>query len=283
MSATLPPLRDIIARHDLRARKSLGQHFLLDQNITDKIARAANLDAKDRVIEIGPGPGGLTRSLLALGVSVTAIERDERFTSALADLATHAGGALTLVFADALKVDYARLALPGSPVKIIANLPYNVGTTLLINWLTAAPLFWSSATLMFQKEVAERVCARPGAPGYGRLAVLASAVADTQMLFGVPAAAFSPPPKVDSAVIHLTPKPQSARFADLPGLTKITQAAFGQRRKMLRASLKPCAKSAGLNVGDWLEEAGIAPTERPENIAPEGFFKLVTVWRTKVT
>ncbi|HEV7384953.1 MAG TPA: 16S rRNA (adenine(1518)-N(6)/adenine(1519)-N(6))-dimethyltransferase RsmA, partial [Phenylobacterium sp.] len=235
--AALPPLRDALAEHGLLAKKAFGQHFLLDLNITRKIARLAELSPGDQVIEVGPGPGGLTRALLEAGVRVTAIEKDQRFRPLLEDLAAAAPpGALTLVFADALAVDEAAL-MTGEPGHVVSNLPYNVGTPLLIKWLTG-PWTPASLTLMFQKEVAERISARAGDEAYGRLAVIAQATSHAASVMDVPARAFTPPPKVDSAVVRLTPRAERPSESRLDALQKITAAAFGQRRKMLRASLK---------------------------------------------
>ncbi|PHS28734.1 MAG: 16S rRNA (adenine(1518)-N(6)/adenine(1519)-N(6))-dimethyltransferase [Robiginitomaculum sp.] len=276
---TLPSVQDCLKQAGLNANKALGQHFLFDLNLTRKIARSVGISQDDLVIEIGPGPGGLTRPLLEQGVHVIAIDKDTRFTPILDDIRAASENRLEVHFEDALRSDLSRFASADRPIKIVSNLPYNIGTQLLIGWLTTKPIFWSSLTLMFQKEVAERVVALPGTTGYGRLAVLCAAVADAHMLFGVPAEAFTPPPKVDSAVVHLTPKREAERFADLEALEQITRAAFGQRRKMLRASLKTLAKPAKMNVADWLDEAGIDPTVRPETLAPQDFFALARLWR----
>ncbi len=275
----LPSVRACIERHKLRAQKSLGQHFLFDLNLTRKIARAAGVESGDQVIEIGPGPGGLTRALLEHGAAVTAIDMDTRFAPILDEIAEASSAPLQVIYQDALKTDMSAQVEAEHPLKIVSNLPYNVGTQLLIGWLTAKPLFWSSLTLMFQREVAERVVALPGSSAYGRLAVLTAAIADAHMLFGVPAEAFSPPPKVDSAVVHLTPKAPAQRFDDLDALEQVTRAAFGQRRKMLRASLKSIAKTTGLDISDWLSAAKIDPTDRPETLPPQDFFALARLWR----
>ncbi len=275
----LPPVGACVERLGLRAHKSLGQHFLFDLNLTRKIARAAGTGPGELVVEVGPGPGGLTRALLESGAKVIAVDKDTRFAPLLDEINTASDGALDVRYEDALRTNMATLGSHGQPLKIVSNLPYNVGTQLLINWLTAKPLFWTSLTLMFQREVAERIVAKPGSSAYGRLAVLTAAIADAHLLFDIPAAAFSPPPKVDSAVVHLTPKPENDRFADLDALEHVTRAAFGQRRKMLRASLKPCAKAVGLDTGRWLAEAEIAPTNRPEVLPPEAFFALARIWR----
>lgn len=269
--AELPPLRETLQTHGLMARKSFGQHFLLDLNITRLIARQAGVGPGEAVIEIGPGPGGLTRALLEAGVDrVIAVEKDERFMGPLQEIARASGGRLTVVFEDALRVDEARLlAMAGFTIgAIVANLPYNVATPLLIRWLKAGA--WRGAmTLMFQKEVAQRICAAPGEAAYGRLAVLTRAVCAPRMAAGVPARAFVPPPRVDSAVVHLTPLPAQHRFDDFATLERVTQAAFGQRRKMLRASLRALGDAEGL-----IAASGLDPCARPEDIPPEGFFEL---------
>ena len=231
----LPPLRESLAAAGLTARKSFGQHFLLDLNITRKIARLAGPLEGETVVEVGPGPGGLTRALLEGGARVIAVEKDARFVPLLEALASHADGRLTIVQADALKLE-SDAAPTGAPV--IANLPYNVATPLLIGWLTNA---WrpKAMTLMFQKEVAERITAAPGSKDYGRLSVLAQALADAGIVMELPARAFTPPPKVDSAVVQLTPRPDRPADDRVDALQRLTAAAFGQRRKMLRSSLKP--------------------------------------------
>ncbi len=271
----LPSLSETVRQYGLGANKRLGQHFLLDMNITDKIARLA-LPLEDcHVAEIGPGPGGLTRSLLKSGAAVvTVIEMDERFLPALKDIADVSDNRLSIIKGDALKVDIGTQLGTERPIKIAANLPYNVGTKMLINWLTADPLFWQQAVLMFQKEVAFRIVAGPGDPNYGRLAVLSQSVCECRLAFEVPASCFSPPPKVDSAVVVLDPLPADQRFPNLKRLGEITQAAFGQRRKMLRKSLKPVATKYGLSLEDWLGECGIEPTQRPEALEVEAFQKL---------
>ncbi len=269
----LPTLSETVRIHGLNANKKLGQHFLLDMNITDKIARLALPFEGISVAEIGPGPGGLTRSLFKAGATnVLAIEMDPRFLPPLEDIAQHTTGILTVHNADALNVDIAT-ELSGE-IKIIANLPYNVGTKLLINWLTAEPLFWSLAVLMFQKEVAQRVAAVPGDNAYGRLAILAQSVCQCHLAFDVPARAFSPPPKVDSAVIVLEPLPEDQRYKNLKRLGEVTQAAFGQRRKMLRRSLKSIAAKYGTDVETWLGVSGIDPSRRPETLSPSEFQRL---------
>lgn len=262
----LPPLRDVLAEHGLMAKKSFGQHFLLDLNITRKIARLAGVGAGDHVIEVGPGPGGLTRALLETGAQVTAIEKDPRFIPLLEDLAIAADGALTLRLEDALTADETAIAA-GAPAHVVSNLPYNVGTALLIKWLIGG-FTPASMTLMFQKEVAERVVAQPGDDAYGRLAVIAAATAEARLVMDVPARAFTPPPKVQSAVVRLVPHAQRLEPARLDALQKVTAAAFGQRRKMLRSSLK------ALGGETLCEAAGVSPEARAETIALEGFLAL---------
>ena len=267
----LPPLRDVISRHELRAKKQLGQNFLLDLNLTAKIARAAGDLGQCDVIEVGPGPGGLTRGLLAEGARhVLAIEKDARALPALAEIAAAYPGRLTVINGDALEID--PLAHVAPPVRIVANLPYNVGTELLIRWLTppAWPPFWQSLTLMFQKEVAERITARPGGKAYGRLAVLAQWRADARIVMTLPPEAFVPAPKVHSSVVHLTALPQPRYPADAKVLSSVVAAGFNQRRKMLRASLK----SIHPEIERLLEECGIPPTARAEEVGLEQFCTL---------
>ena len=267
----LPPLRESLAAHGLMANKAFGQHFLLDLNITRKIVRLAELSSGDRVIEVGPGPGGLTRALLEAGVRVTAIEKDPRFQPLLRELAEAATpGALTLVFADALEAHEAAL-VEGAPAHVVSNLPYNVGTPLLIKWLTG-PWRPASMTLMFQKEVAERIAAGAGDAAYGRLAVIAQATSHAASVMDIPARAFTPPPKVDSAVVRLTPRGDRPSPARLDALQAITAAAFGQRRKMLRASLK------ALGGEPLIEAAGLDPRARAETIDVAGFLRLADGW-----
>jgi 16S rRNA (adenine1518-N6/adenine1519-N6)-dimethyltransferase len=265
----LPPLREALAAHGLMAKKSFGQHFLLDLNITRKIARLADLGPGDAAIEVGPGPGGLTRALIETGARVIAIEKDERFRPLLEELALAASGALTLVFGDALTVDEAALA--GGPGHLVSNLPYNVGTPLLIKWLTG-PWTPASLTLMFQKEVADRIAAAPGASAYGRLAVIAQATCEAKVVMDVPARAFTPPPRVDSAVVRLTPRADRPAPERLDALQRVTAAAFGQRRKMLRASLKPLGGEALAGA------AGLDPQARAETIDVAGFLRLADGW-----
>ena len=267
----LPPLRQVIQTHDLRAKKQLGQNFLLDLNLTAKIARQAGDLSGCDVLEIGPGPGGLTRGLLAEGARrVLAIEKDARALPALAEIAAAYPGRLEVINGDALEIDPLAHLTP--PIRIAANLPYNVGTELLVRWLTPRdwPPFWQSLTLMFQKEVAERIVARPGSKAYGRLALLAQWRADARIVMTLPPEAFVPAPKIQSAVVHLTALPAPRFPADPAVLAQVTAAAFNQRRKMLRASLR------GLHpdIEALLEGAGIAPTQRAEEIGLEQFCAL---------
>ena len=268
----LPPLREVVATHGLAAKKSLGQNFLFDLNLTAKIARAAGPLEDATVFEIGPGPGGLTRALLACGAKrVVAVERDERCLPALAEISTRYPGRLEVIAGDALEVDLAAHASSGA-ARICANLPYNVGTALLVGWLESAtwPPFWDRLVLMFQREVAERIVASPRERAdYGRLAVLANWRCETRILFDVPASAFTPPPKITSSVVELRPRARPAP-CDARLLSAVTQAAFGQRRKMLRQSLK----GLGVDAALLLEDAGIEPTRRAEEIDVAGFVAL---------
>jgi 16S rRNA (adenine1518-N6/adenine1519-N6)-dimethyltransferase len=267
----LPPLRDIIANHGLDAKKSLGQNFLLDLNITSKIARLAGDISGHDVLEVGPGPGGLTRGLLAAGARrIVALEKDPRCMPALAQIAAAYPGRLNVFNADALEFDM-RSQLTG-PVRVVANLPYNVGTELLVRWLTPKdwPPFWSSLTLMFQKEVAERIIAKPCTKAYGRLGILAQWKSTPSVVMELPPEAFTPPPKVHSAVVHLEALAEP-RFPAPAGLLSSTVAmAFNQRRKMLRSSLK----SAAPDIEAALRDAGLKPTARAEEISVEGFCAL---------
>ena len=274
----LPPLRAVIAEHGLSARKALGQNFLLDLNLTRRIARAGGPLAGHHVVEIGPGPGGLTRALLLEGASrVTAIERDARAIPALREIEAAASGRLTIVEGDALSVDYNTLA-GDLPLRIVANLPYNIATPLLTGWLSAEPWppFWSSLTLMLQREVAERIVAEPGGKAFGRLAVLAQWRAHARILFDVSPRAFTPPPKVTSSVVRFEPR-VDAEAVPVAAVEAVTAAAFGQRRKMLRSSLK----------GLWpdpepaLREVGIEPTLRAEQIAAPGFLRLAKLYASR--
>lgn len=267
----LPPLREVIARHGLMAKKALGQNFLLDLNLTSRIARASGPLEGATVVEVGPGPGGLTRALLAGGAArVIAIERDARCLPALAEVAAAYPGRLEVIEADALKVDMAALTA-GAPARIVANLPYNIGTNLLTGWLTseAWPPWYQSLTLMFQKEVAQRIVAAPGSDAYGRLGVLCGWRTEARIMFDVAPSAFVPPPKITSSVVHLVPRAEPLPCA-VRMLERVTLAAFGQRRKMIRQSLK------GL-VSDpmpLIEAAGLDPTERAENLTIEDFCRL---------
>lgn len=267
----LPPLREVIATHELVAKKQLGQNFLLDLNLTSKIARAAGDLKGCDVLEVGPGPGGLTRGLLAEGArKVLAVEKDPRCIPALEEIAAHYPGRLEFILGDALEVNV--LEHLEAPVRICANLPYNVGTELLVRWLTPKvwPAFWQSLTLMFQREVAERIVAKPGSNHYGRLAILAQWRTDARIVLSLPPEAFSPPPKVHSAVVHLTALPEPRFPADPKVLERVTAVAFNQRRKMLRSALK----SLGPDIEDRLRAAGIEPTRRAEEIPLEGFCAL---------
>jgi 16S rRNA (adenine1518-N6/adenine1519-N6)-dimethyltransferase len=271
----LPPLRDVIARHGLSAKKQLGQNFLFDLNLTSRIARTAGSLADVTVIEVGPGPGGLTRALLAEGArKVIAIERDERALPALADIEAAYAGRLQIIAGDAMTTDYAALA--DGPTRIVANLPYNIGTELLIGWLTSDPWppWFQSLTLMFQREVAERIVAKPNDDAYGRLGVLCGWRTDARIAFNVGRENFAPPPNVTSAVVHLVPKAvtDGVRVRDLE---QVTRAAFGQRRKMIRQSLK----STGVPVERLLEAAGLKGDERAETLPVEAFLSMAKALR----
>ena len=271
---SLPPLRDVIATHELAAKKSLGQNFLLDLNLTAKIARLAGDLAGSDVLEIGPGPGGLTRGLLAEGARrVLAIEKDPRCMPVLAEIAAAYPGRLQAINGDALDVNPLQHLTP--PIKVAANLPYNVGTELLVRWLTPPtwPPFWTSLTLMFQREVAQRIVATPGSKAYGRLALLAQWRSDPRIVMDLPPEAFSPPPKVSSAVVHLTALPAPRYPANAATLNRVVAAAFNQRRKMLRSALK----SLGPDIEAHLVTAGIKPTERAEQVGLEAFCALSQV------
>jgi 16S rRNA (adenine1518-N6/adenine1519-N6)-dimethyltransferase len=264
----LPPLRDVIKRHQLSARKSLGQNFLLDLNLTTRIARAAGPLQDATVIEIGPGPGGLTRALLALGAKrVIAIERDERAVAALEEISAHYPGRLQIVNADAMYFD-PRPLLGSEPAKIVANLPYNIATPLLIGWLSIEPWppWFDTMVLMFQREVAERIVAHDNDEAYGRLAILANWRAETKILFDISPAAFVPPPKVTSSVVRLVPR-MAPMPCDRKALEQVAAAAFGQRRKMLRQSLK----SLGIDPARLAAAADVDPTRRAETIPLAGF------------
>lgn len=274
---SLPPLSRVIADHQLSARKSLGQNFLLDLNLTAKIARqAGDLTACD-VLEIGPGPGGLTRGLLAEGArKVLALEKDSRCIPALQEIASAYPGRLEILEGDALEIDPLAHLTP--PIRVAANLPYNIGTELLVRWLTPPdwPPFWQSLTLMFQREVAERIVAQPGSKAYGRLAILAQWRGDARIVLSLPPAAFTPPPKVSSAVVHLTALPEPRFPADAATLSRVVAMAFNQRRKMLRSALKSLAP----DIEDRLVEAGLTPTDRAEQVSLERFCALARVLKS---
>jgi|SRR5665213_106162 len=283
-SDPLPPLREVIAAHGLAARKSLGQNFLLDLNLTRKIARAAGPLENTTIYEIGPGPGGLTRALLMEGAArVIAVERDERCIPALEEIAAVFPDRLQIVAADALALDEAALfrehKIEG-PIRIGANLPYNIGSALLVKWLTSEnwPPFWDSLTLMFQREVAERIVAKPGTKSYGRLSVLAQWRARAKILFDVSPRAFTPPPKVTSAVLRIEPLAEPIAPARLADLEALTAAAFGHRRKMLRQSLKTLMP----DTEALLSAAGLDPTERAEQLSIADFASLARAYRAAV-
>jgi 16S rRNA (adenine1518-N6/adenine1519-N6)-dimethyltransferase len=280
----LPPLRDVIAAYDLAAKKSLGQNFLLDLNLTRRIARAAGPLEAATIYEVGPGPGGLTRALLMEGAArVIAVERDARCLPALAEIAAAYPSRLDVVSNDALKIDERELlrarSAPGT-IRVAANLPYNVGTALLVKWLTAEtwPPFWESLTLMFQREVAERLVAEPGSKAYGRLSVLAQWRATPRILFDVAARAFTPPPRITSTLVRLEPLALPVVPVRLDDLEAVTAAAFGHRRKMLRQSLKTLAPDVQALIG----AAGLDPTERPERLSVLQFAALANARRMMV-
>ena len=269
----LPPLRDVLRQHELLAKKSLGQNFLLDLNLTTKIAKAGGSLEDVTVVEVGPGPGGLTRALLAAGAKkVIAVERDERCLAALAEIAARYPGRLAVHAGDALETNWpALLDGESGEVRVIANLPYNVATPLLIGWLRTEPWppWFSAMTLMFQREVAERIVASEADDAYGRLAVLTGWRMQAQIVFDVPPSAFVPAPKVTSSVVHFRPQPEPLPCA-VAALERVTQAAFGQRRKMLRQSLK----SLGADTAGLLEASGLRPEMRAEEVPVEGFVRL---------
>jgi 16S rRNA (adenine1518-N6/adenine1519-N6)-dimethyltransferase len=271
----LPPLREVIAAHGLMAKKQLGQNFLLDLNLTARIARTAGPLEESTVIEVGPGPGGLTRALLAERARrVIAIERDERALPALAEIAAAYPGRLEVLRGDALEIDYAALA--DGLTRIVANLPYNIATPLLVGWLSLEPWppFYESLTLMFQREVAERIVAKPGDEAYGRLGVLCGWRTEARIAFDVNRNAFVPPPKVTSSVVHLVPKPVDAELR-VRDVEAVTRAAFGQRRKMIRQSLK----ATGVPVEKLLAAADLRGDERAEELPVEAFLKMARVLR----
>ncbi len=265
----LPPLREAIRRHGLTARKSLGQNFLLDLNLTSRIARAAGPLDGVTVVEVGPGPGGLTRALLAEGANVLAIERDERAIAALGEIAAHYPGRIRIVTGDALEFDVPPHLGGGGAARVVANLPYNIATALLVSWLTVEPWppWYDRLVLMFQREVAERIVAAPGSKTYGRLSVLTNWRAQARILFDIAPSAFVPPPKVTSSVVHLAPR-ETPLPAGVKKLGRVTEAAFGQRRKMLRQSLK------GIEGARLLEATGIDGTRRAETLSVEEFVAL---------
>lgn len=267
----LPPLREVINRYGLIASKALGQNFLLDAQLLDRIARVPGPLDGETVYEVGPGPGGLTRALLAAGAKVVAVERDRRCLPALAELEQAYPGMLRVLEADAMAIDEAAEA--GLGAHIVSNLPYNVGTALLVRWLSSEqwPPSWQSLTLMFQREVADRIVAKPDTPAYGRLAVLSQWRSEARIAFGVHRSAFVPPPKVMSAVVHIRPTPAPPSVS-LKTLEAVTGAAFGQRRKMLRQSLKPVPGAI-----EALEELGIDPARRAETLSVEDFVALARV------
>jgi len=271
----LPPLREVIRRHGLIAKKSLGQNFLLDLNLTARIARAAEPLENITVVEVGPGPGGLTRALLALGARrVVAIERDNRAITALEEIALRYPGRLEIVAGDALSIDPHEHLGP-ERARVVANLPYNIATVLLVSWLTVEPWppWYDYLLLMFQREVAERIAALPGTKSYGRLSVLAGWRTEAKILFDVARTAFVPRPKVTSSIVRLTPR-QEPLACDALALQRVTEAAFGQRRKMLRQSLK----TLGVDAAVLLAEAAIDPTSRAEEIPIEGFVTMANIF-----
>ncbi|HWI87233.1 MAG TPA: 16S rRNA (adenine(1518)-N(6)/adenine(1519)-N(6))-dimethyltransferase RsmA [Sphingomonas sp.] len=271
MKLDLPPLREVIARHGLSAEKSLGQNFLLDSQLLERIARVPGPLDGARVYEVGPGPGGLTRALIGAGAHVTAVERDRRCLPALAELSDAASGRLEIIHGDALEIDEP--AIVGEGAHVVANLPYNVGTALLVRWLGGEswPPWWRSLTLMFQKEVAERIVARPGSGTYGRLAILAQWRATARIALPVHRSAFVPPPKVMSAVVHIVPAEQPERVKPAT-LERLTGAAFGQRRKMLRQSLKGMPGAL-----DALDMLGLDATRRAETLGLQDFIAIARI------
>jgi len=274
----LPPLREVIAAHGLAAKKSLGQNFLLDLNLTRKIARAAGPLEDSTIYEVGPGPGGLTRALLMEGARrVVAIERDERCLPALEEIAAAFPDRLEVISDDALEIDETKFLR--APVRIAANLPYNIGSALLVKWLTSEtwPPFWQSATLMFQREVAMRIVAKPGSKSYGRLSVLAQWRTRANILFDVSPRAFTPPPKVTSSILRIEPLAEPISPARLADLEAVTASAFGQRRKMLRQSLKALAP----DTEDFIRTAGLDPTARAEQLSVADFASLARQLRAR--
>lgn len=267
MNGKPEPLRDVIARHGLHASKALGQNFILDRQLLAKIAAIPGDIHGDRVYEVGPGPGGLTRALLEAGASVIAVERDRRFLPALSELAAEFPGNLNVLEADAMKID--EMSAAGAGARVVSNLPYNVGTALLLRWLTGPWLpWWQSLTLMFQKEVAERIVARPGSGAYGRLSILAQWRSDARIAMNLGRLAFVPPPKVASAVVHIVPR-EAPAGVNPKRIEKLTEAAFGQRRKMLRSSLKSIP-----GASEALQKLGIDPQRRAETLDVSDFVAL---------
>ncbi|MEM9422144.1 MAG: 16S rRNA (adenine(1518)-N(6)/adenine(1519)-N(6))-dimethyltransferase RsmA [Pseudomonadota bacterium] len=264
----LPPLRDVIAEHDLFAKKGLGQHFLLDLNLTAKIAKLTQADGHDHILEVGPGPGGLTRALLETGATVIAIERDRRIMPILEQLRNAYAGHLSWIEDDALKVDETTMQ-GGTPSIIASNLPYNISTELLVKWLTARPRYWKRLVLMFQREVGDRILAPPGSKTFGRLSVLAQATSTPRLGFHLPARAFTPPPKVDSSVLIFDAAP--AKTDNIAALERVTAAAFGQRRKMIRSTLKPLFKD---RLAEVLDSLDLTETVRAETLQVEDFIAL---------
>ncbi|MCZ4280386.1 16S rRNA (adenine(1518)-N(6)/adenine(1519)-N(6))-dimethyltransferase RsmA [Kiloniella laminariae] len=273
----LPPLRDVIARFELAAKKSLGQNFLLDLNLTSRIARNGGPLDQGTVFEIGPGPGGLTRGLLMEGAQeVIAVEKDQRCLNALAEVSSAYAGKLTVIEQDALTVDFSTLG--STPRRIVANLPYNISTVLLLRWLkqiAADPTVYASLTLMFQKEVVDRLTASPGTKSYGRLSVMTQWLCRAQALFDIPPRAFIPPPKITSTVVRLEPHAAPLAPAEVGALEKVTESAFGQRRKMLRQSLK----TLGVATGELIERAGVRETARAEELSVEEFCTLARCYQ----
>lgn len=278
MTALIPPVTDLptlaqtVQAHGLLAKKNLGQHFLLDMNITRKIVKISLTQADSHVIEVGPGPGGLTRALLETGAYVTVIERDDRCLALLEELSDAYPGKLTIRNEDALQTDYMSLAKPGPSTRLVSNLPYNISAELLTLWLTRDQGLWHSMTLMFQKEVADRILAPHGSKTYGRLSVLSQLASNPHRGFDLPAHAFSPPPKVQSTVVHFSPA--SHPTLDLKKLGTLTQHAFSQRRKMIRSSLKGLF---GNHLEEKLTAVNLAPTLRAEQLSPEDFARLATL------
>ena len=272
MKTPLPPLRDVIAAHGLGANKALGQHFLLDLNITTKIARLLEAGDADQIFEIGPGPGGLTRALLDSSANVIAIERDHRCMRVLQEISDHYDGRLRVIEADALKFDETSLLPQTGRCFVASNLPYNISTELLIKWLKAEPCWWSRMVLMFQREVADRILAAPGSKTYGRLSIISQSLSRVSKGFDLPARAFTPPPKVDSTVLVFDPIENHG--IDIARLEALTQAAFSQRRKMLRSSLKTVFRT---KLEQVLLECDILPTARAEDITVDKWIALSRV------